>query len=139
MRLSPEEAWELFATARLARLATLRPDGSPHLVPVVFALDQQEVVSAVDQKPKTSSRLARLANIERDPRVALLADHYSEDWSQLWWVRIDGVARVVHRGRSHRQALEALADRYQQYRQQPPQGAVLRVTPHRVSGWSGAG
>jgi PPOX class probable F420-dependent enzyme len=137
VRLSPAQAWELFATARVARLATLRPDGSPHLVPVVFALDQGEVVSAVDHKPKTRTRLVRLENIERDPRVTLLADHYLEDWSQLWWVRIDGEARVVPDGPQRRKALEALVARYEQYRGHPPQGVVVRITPRVVSGWRG--
>ena len=64
--------------------------GAPHLVPVVFARDQADLVTAVDGKPKSGKVLARIDNITRDPRVTLLADHYEEDWSSLWWVRVDG-------------------------------------------------
>ena len=81
----------LFAAARVARLATVTPDGSPHVVPIVFAVDGDTIYTAVDGKPKRSRQLQRLANIAAHPRVTVLADRYDEDWSQLWWVRADGV------------------------------------------------
>src|SRR5690625_4498503 len=85
-----------FARAPVARLATVAPGGAPHLVPIVFALDNDVIYTGVDAKRKTTQRLRRLANIESDPRVSLLVDHYADDWTQLWWVRADGVA-VIHR------------------------------------------
>ncbi len=87
-----------FAQAPVARLATAGPDGRPHLVPVVFALHDGVVYTAVDAKPKTTQRLRRLTNIERNPQVTLLVDHYDEDWTQLWWVRADGIATIHHDG-----------------------------------------
>ena len=87
-----------FAHTPVARLATAALDGRPHLVPVVFALRDDVIYTAVDAKPKTTQRLRRLANIERNPQVSLLVDHYADDWTQLWWVRADGVAAIHHDG-----------------------------------------
>ena len=84
-----------FASCRVVRLATVRPDGAPHLVPICFALEGDTLYSAVDHKPKASTALQRLANIAANPRVSLLADRYDEDWSLLWWVRADGTAHVA--------------------------------------------
>ena len=92
------EARSRFAASRVARLATVRPDGSPHLVPVVFALDGATIAFAVDDKPKSTRELQRLANIRADPRVSILVDHYDEDWAAVWWVRVDGRAPVAHAG-----------------------------------------
>ena len=134
-------AAELFGTARVARLATVDPTGRPHLVPIVFALAGDVVYSAVDAKPKRHTALRRLANIAHEPRVALLADHYDEDWTALWWVRADGTARILDPGRDAAEiatALAALTERYPQYRSAPPPGPVLAVDVHRWSSWSGA-
>ena len=93
----------MFAESPVAMLATVGPDGAPHVVPVVFAVhddgEQTTVYTAVDAKRKSTQRLRRLANIEGNPRVSLLVDHYDEDWTQLWWVRADGLAEI-HRGAS---------------------------------------
>src|SRR4051795_558613 len=90
------EARTRFAAAHVARLATAGTDGRPHLVPVVFALDGDTLYTAVDDvKPKATTRLRRLANIAANPAVALLADHYEDDWSALWWARADGTARLL--------------------------------------------
>lgn len=135
--MTPEEARGLFAQARVARLATVGASGRPHLVPIVFALDGDVVYSAVDAKPKRTTALRRLENVRRDPRVALLADHYDDaDWDALWWVRADGGARVVDAQEPEaRRALELLAGRYAQYRAAPPRGPVLAVAVERWSGW----
>ena len=135
MRLDPAEARALFATAPVARLATVRADGSPHLVPVCFALAGEAIYTAVDHKPKSTSALARLRHIAAEPRVALLADRYDEDWSRLWWVRVDGDAAVVSSPRERERALAALADAYPQYAARPPQGPVIGVQPRRWQGW----
>lgn len=125
------------AAAPAARLATLRPDGTPRLVPVTFALVDEVLCFAVDDvKPKRGTRLARLADVERDPRVALLVDHYADDWSTLWWVRVDGHAAVHDGGPLRERALDALAAKYPPYRAARPPGAVVAITPERWAGWT---
>lgn len=123
---------ERFATCRVARLATAGPDGVPHLVPIVFALVGDVIHTAVDGKPKRTRRLKRLANIAANPRVSVLADHYEDDWSRLWWVRADGVARILD---SSPAGLAALVERYPQYLETPPPGPFLEITVERWSGW----
>lgn len=128
---------ERLAAAPVARLATLRADGTPRLVPFTFVLLGDLICSAVDDvKPKSSTRLARLDDVRRDPRVALVADHYAEDWSTLWWVRVDGTAEVHETGEVRAQALGALCAKYPQYAAAPPDGPVLVITPDRWSGWT---
>jgi len=122
--------------ARVARLATVDAAGKPHLVPLVFALDGELVYSAVDHKPKRTTDLKRLRNIGTNPRVALLVDHYEDDWSALWWIRVDGIAEVVETGPVWERAVELLADKYPQYRGHPPDGSVIVITIGRLSGWS---
>jgi len=135
--LDPAVQRSRFAAAPVARLATLRPDGSPRLVPITFALVDGLVCSAVDEvKPKTTTRLARLADVERDPRVGIVVDHYADDWSELWWVRVDGTAAVHEEGELRGRALAALAAKYPPYAAALPAGSVLVVTPTRWSGWS---
>ncbi|WP_241563795.1 TIGR03668 family PPOX class F420-dependent oxidoreductase [Nonomuraea polychroma] len=125
-----------FARARVARLGTVGRGGAPHLVPVVFAVVAETVVFAIDHKPKTTANLRRLRNIREDPQVSLLADHYEDDWAQLWWVRADGLARVVEGGTEREAALDALASKYPQYRERRPAGPVIVVTVTRWTGWS---
>jgi PPOX class probable F420-dependent enzyme len=136
VRLDPDQARARFATAAVARLATVRPDGAPHIVPVCFAVAAGTIYTAVDGKPKRTPDLARLANIAAEPRVALLADRYDDDWTRLWWVRVDGTARLVTGAGERRRALAALRTAYPQYAEAPPRGAVLAVDPIRFSGWS---
>ncbi|WP_144127288.1 TIGR03668 family PPOX class F420-dependent oxidoreductase [Catellatospora sichuanensis] len=132
-------ARERFVSARVARLATVGPSGAPHLVPVVFALAGDTVYSAVDRKPKRTLALRRLANVAADPRVCLLADHYDDDWSALWWVRADGTARVLTADDPEGvMALALLAERYPQYTAQPPPGPVLAVDVAHWTEWTAA-
>jgi PPOX class probable F420-dependent enzyme len=131
MRMSSDEARARFAAARVARLATVNVDGSPHLVPVTFAVDGDEIVFAVDHKPKSTTALRRLDNIVRNPAVCFLADGYDEDWSRLWWVRADGVATV-----EQNTAIGALQKKYRQYREHPPEHAVVATRVHTWRGWS---
>jgi PPOX class probable F420-dependent enzyme len=138
-QLERASASELFAASRVVRLATVRADGTPHLVPICFAIDGDTVYSAVDHKPKASRALQRLANIEANPAVSLLADAYSEDWSALWWVRADGVARVVEAGApEHDRAARLLRARYAQYAGAPAFGPALVIRVHQWHGWSGS-
>ena len=120
----------------MARLATVGPSGQPHLVPVTFALDGDHVYTAVDAKPKTTTNLRRLGNIRRDPRVAVLADHYEADWDRLWWARADGTAAVLAGAAEMAAPLALLARRYPQYRAAPPGGPVICVQVERWTGWA---
>jgi PPOX class probable F420-dependent enzyme len=113
--------------ARVARLGTVTEDGRPHLVPCCFALVGDTAYSAVDAKPKSTLALRRLANLRARGQASLLVDHYDEDWSTLWWVRVDGAGRVVDAGRERDAALAALAAKYDQYRRDPPPGPVVAV------------
>ncbi len=125
----------LFAHAPVARLATVAPDGRPHLVPVVFALRDDVVYTAVDAKPKTTQRLRRLANIENNPQASLLVDHYSDDWTQLWWVRIDGLAAIHHDGNAMHAGRDLLRAKYPQYQSVSLNGPVIAVAVRRWSSW----
>jgi PPOX class probable F420-dependent enzyme len=122
--------------ARVARLATTDPDGRPHLVPICFALEGDTLYSAVDAKPKRSQRLRRVENVRARPRATVLVDEYDEDWSRLWWVRLRGTARVLDGGPERERALELLGEKYEQYRAQPPDGAVLALDVTEWRAWS---
>ncbi|MEU6479949.1 TIGR03668 family PPOX class F420-dependent oxidoreductase [Streptomyces sp. NPDC047017] len=145
-RMDREEARRRFTAARVARLATVDAAGRPRLVPVVFAVGGADrIVTAVDHKPKSTTRLRRLSDIAVHPSVCLLADAYGEDWAGLWWVRADGTARVLPPGdadavacRDRREALALLGDKYPQYAGRPPQGPVVTITVRRWTGWCAA-
>ena len=123
-------------SARVARLATTDPDGRPHLVPIVFALDQDTLYTAVDKKPKRSTKLRRIENARIRPDVTILVDHYEEDWRRLWWIRLRGRARVLDDGEERVRALALLQEKYPQYRTEPPDGPVLAVDVTEVREWS---
>lgn len=129
-----------FVEARVARLATVDEHGQPHLVPVCFVLERTDdgdrIVSIVDGKPKSTIALRRLANIAANPRVSILVDHYDEDWSTLWWVRVDGSARVVRGGPEHAAAAAALVEKYPQYRDVALAGPAVVVEAQQWRSWS---
>lgn len=133
--MNEAEAWERIAEASVARLATVTPEGRPHLVPIVFAVTEGTIVSAVDHKPKRSTALQRLANIDANPRVSVLVDHYDDDWSRLWWVRADGTATVSEND----EAADLLVAKYPAYRERRPDGPVITVSVDRITGWSFSG
>lgn len=124
--------------ARSAVLGTVRPDGDPHLVPCCFVFSEEPdtIYSAIDGKPKSTTALQRLANIEANPTASLLIDHFEEDWSALWWVRVDGDARVISTGPEYATAIDRLAEKYQQYRDARPDGAVVVIDVNRWRSWS---
>ena len=137
MRLDADEARRRFATGRVAYLATLRPDATPALVPMVFEVSGDRVVSIVDSKPKRTNELARLRHIAREPRVTLLVDHYEDDWQLLWWARAEGLARVVDGGTERDEAIGRLLAKYPQYRTlDGPFGDAVIVEVKRWTGWS---
>lgn len=128
-------AAERFAAATIARLATVTPDGPPHVVPIVFAAVESTVYTAVDGKPKSTQRLRRLANIEANPGVSILVDHYDDDWSQLWWVRADGLATIHQSGSMCERGYELLRAKYPQYQSVPLDGPVIVVDVDQWSSW----
>jgi PPOX class probable F420-dependent enzyme len=136
VRLPEEIARERLASAPVVRLATVDASGVPHLVVVVFAVDGDRIYTAVDAKPKRSRDLKRLRNIRENPRVAVLADHYEDDWSRLWWVRADASAEILDDPGAMARPIALLAARYRQYRDDPPQGPVIALTVDRWTGWS---
>lgn len=146
MSLDPERALQLVADAPVARLATVTAAGRVDLVPITFALlearsghrwDLGVLVSAVDHKPKRSPDLKRLENVRAHPEVTVLVDHYADDWSELWWVRLRGQARVLGNDPEEvEEALDALSARYSQYEEQRPTGPVIAVDLSSVDGWS---
>jgi PPOX class probable F420-dependent enzyme len=131
----PAEVLDRFAGGRVARMATVSPDG-PRIVPVTFAWHAGTVVWAVDEvKPKRGLGLRRLRDLEADPRVALLVDHYQDDWSALWWVELRGRAAPLE-GEAAEAGLDALAARYPAYLQARPPGPVISIRPDRWTWWS---
>ena len=134
--MNRENMLERVATARVARLATVSADGRPHLVPIVYTLAGERIYSVVDDKPKRTKDLNRLRNIRADRRVTLLVDHYADDWSLLWWVRIQGRAEVLASGDDWKQAIDALSAKYPQYRKMRPTGSVIVIDIEAISGWS---
>ncbi|MCW2524245.1 MAG: pyridoxamine 5-phosphate oxidase-related,FMN-binding protein [Frankiales bacterium] len=137
MRMDSEAARGRFADSRSARLASAAPSGQPHLVPIVFAVVGDVIYTAVDAKPKSGGKLRRLANIEANPQVSVLVDHYDDDWDQLWWARADGTARVLEpTSNESAAAITALTARYRQYEADPPPGPVVAITAQRWSGWT---
>jgi PPOX class probable F420-dependent enzyme len=135
--VTSEEARRRFAAARVARLASVDSSGHPHLVPIAFAVAGDRVYSAVDAKPKRTTALRRLANVRGNPAVAVLADHYEDaDWGALWWVRADGLGRVLDPADLEaRQAVALLRERYPRFE---AVGEVLAIDVKRWSGWSAA-
>jgi PPOX class probable F420-dependent enzyme len=129
-------ARERFASVPVVRLATVAEDGRPHLVPVTFAVAGDHVYTAIDHKPKRGRDLKRLRNIRADPRVAVLADHYADDWAGLWWVRADGTARILADSLAMAGPIDLLVGRYRQYREQPPAGPVIAISVARWTGWT---
>jgi PPOX class probable F420-dependent enzyme len=123
------------AESRVGRLGTIDPRGRPHLVPISFVLVDDVVYSAVDSKPKTTRRLQRVSNIEREPRASLLIDHYDEDWTKVWWCLIRGRGHVVHEGAEFDRAVSALAEKYEQYQGKPPPGPAVVLEVDEWRGW----
>jgi len=121
--------------AAVGRLATVTADRRPHLVPCCFAVSGDRVYSAVDHKPKWTRRLRRLANLRGNPNAALLVDHYADDWSTLWWVRVDGTGRVLDDGPELEHAIALLVAKYRQYRRDPPAGPVIAIDVTAWRGW----
>lgn len=137
--MDDEQARSRVQAAQVARLATIDANGRPHLVPIVFVLDHETLYTAVDAKPKRSRRLRRIENARQRPDVAVLIDHYGDDWSRLWWVRVDGRARVLGSGAEAERALRLLAAKYTVYRRDPPHPPVLAIDISEWRSWEAVG
>jgi PPOX class probable F420-dependent enzyme len=123
------------AEARVGHLATTTADARPHVVPCCFALSGTAIYTAVDAKPKSSKRLQRVRNLEGNPSASLVVDHYEENWARLWWVRIDGIARIVESGDERDAAFELLATKYAQYQREPPPGPLIAIDIRTWRAW----
>lgn len=159
--IEPAAGRILVARARVGRLGTVTAEGRPHLVPCCFAMVGDTIVSVVDGKPKSTGQLRRLDNIRAQPAASLLVDFYSDTWSQLWWVRVDGRARVLdsgdpvsddpasgdpvsddpvsddpESGDEYEVGVDALVEKYPQYQADRPTGALIVIEIDRVTGWS---
>ena len=130
--------------ARRAVLATIAPDGRPRPVPVCFVLDpvQPILYSPLDEKPKTVDdplALARVRDLEADPRVSVLVDRWDEDWNGLAWLRAQGQARLLRPGdgaAEHAAAIRALRAKYSQYASHDLESRpIIRVAIERVTSW----
>ena len=122
--------------ASVGRLATVDAGGAPHVVPICFVLLDGRIYSVVDEKPKRTTRLQRLRNIEANPRVALVIDRYSDDWSQLAWVMVRGLAEIIEPGEEHAAAIASLREKYPQYRSMAlDDRPVIRLLPERINAW----
>jgi PPOX class probable F420-dependent enzyme len=136
MRLPEETARERLTSAPVVRLATTDGTGRPHLVVVTFAIEGDHIFTAIDAKPKRTRDLKRLRNIRAEPRVAVLADHYEDDWTHLWWVRADATAEIIEDPAAMARPISLLRERYRQYREAPPEGPVIALTVERWTGWA---
>lgn len=136
--LSAEERRYLEAS-RVGRLATADVDGRPHVVPFCFALVGEAVVTPLDEKPKRGepADLRRVRDIEENPRVAMVVDHWSEAWDRLGWLQLRGTARLVDPGEpGHDEAIDALRAKYDQYREHALEDRpVIRIDPGSAVSW----
>ena len=137
-RLDRAEAWRRLTSARVAYLATVRSDGRPHVVPIVFAADAERTIySIADPKPKDGLDLLRHRNVAANPSASLLADAYDEAWERLWWVRADGTARVIEDGPERDTTIRLLKAKYRQYETWTERfGAATIITVGRVTSWT---
>ena len=136
-RLDHDEAWRRLAAARVAHLATVRADGRPHVVPIVFAVEDGVVYSIADPKPKDGLDLLRHRNIRANPAVSVLADAYDEAWDRLWWVRADGTATVVDAGPERETTILLLRAKYPQYETwTEPFGEATVIRVESLTSWT---
>jgi PPOX class probable F420-dependent enzyme len=124
----------MLSAERVARLALLDEEDLPRVLPVTFAVWEGAVWSAIDRKPKRTAEPARVRRLRRRPEAALLVDRYDDDWSRLAWLELRGSVSIEPVG----PALEALAERYEQYRAEPPPGPLLRLDVERAAWWRAA-
>lgn len=122
----------------MAHLATADRNGQPHVIPICFVFDGEELYSPIDEKPKRTSPLLlkRIKNIRQNPYVSVVVDRYDEDWRRLAYVLIIGKAKVLAKGRRHKRAVLLLRRKYPQYRRMAiHERPMIRIQPTRVTSW----
>jgi PPOX class probable F420-dependent enzyme len=137
----PPAVEEFIERARVARLATIDSEFKPHLVPVVFVFDGNHFFIPVDEKRKTAKpeKLKRIRNIQDNPNVTLLIDEYSEDWTKLAFVMIQGKASVATKEEGNiqvREAYKKLMSKYLQYQKVRVGEMCIIITPKKIASWS---
>jgi PPOX class probable F420-dependent enzyme len=140
IQFSPSQT-RLLSAAPVGRLATADARGAPHVIPVCYVFDGQFIYSVLDQKPKRAElpRLKRVRNIQANPQVALVVDHYEADWQRLWYVLLTGRAELLVAGDERVEAIRLLRQKYPQYRDMPiDPNPVIKIAPDQVVSW-GAG
>lgn len=130
----PADILDVLTTARRAVMTTVDAEGRPHAVPVVYALDGDNIVTPIDRKPKTGKRLGRLANLDANPHVALLADRWTEDWTRLAWVMVRGRGELRPATQSAAE-VEAIIARYHEYRDTLVDSDVIEIVPESILWW----
>ena len=136
-----DESMEKFIREqRVARLATADRDGQPTVIPICYVFDGDNIYTPIDEKPKSvaAGSLKRVRNIESNPRVALVIDEYSEDWSKLVYVLITGVAEIISPDVvEHGRAVGLLREKYRQYRSMAiDERPMIKITPTRIKRWT---
>ena len=128
----------MLVSTRVGHLATANADGVPHVIPVCFTTDGRFIYSVLDQKPKRTSlnRLRRVRNIQANPQVTLLIDHYEEDWNRLWYMMVAGRAELLLEGDERVSAITILREKYHQYREMDiGLNPVIKISPAKVVSW----
>lgn len=136
-RLTPR-ASRLICFARTAHLATSDKSGQPHVIPICFVFDGMRFYSPIDEKPKRTApaKLKRLRNIRENPSVALVIDHYDEDWRKLSYILVFGKAGILLRGDKHRRAVKLLRRKYRQYKTMAiEERPMIVITARRIVSW----
>jgi PPOX class probable F420-dependent enzyme len=131
----PRWARGLLEDARVARVGLLDDRDRPRVLPVTFALAEGTLWTAIDRKPKRSDEPARIRFLRRRPEVALTVDRYQDDWEALAWVQLLCAAEILAIEEAPA-GLDALTEKYEQYRTEPPPGPVIRLVPTRAMWWS---
>ncbi|HJU34676.1 MAG TPA: TIGR03668 family PPOX class F420-dependent oxidoreductase [Nitrososphaera sp.] len=137
----PQDTKDLIERARVARLATIDSEFKPHLVPVVFVFDGNNFFIPIDEKRKTikPEKLRRIRNIRDNPNVALLIDEYSEDWTRLAFVMMQGKASIITikmQGSIRlQQAYSKLTTKYVQYQKIGIGKMCIQIKPEKVVSW----
>ena len=137
-KINDSSALRLLRESRLAHLATSTKDGTPHVIPICFALDGRTIYSSIDEKPKRAdaNRLRRVLNIIQNPRVCLVVDYYSENWNNLSYVIVNGYARIMHGGREHKRAVSLLRKKYRQYLLMRIENRpIVKIKPSKIVTW----
>ena len=134
----PEHYLKILTNYPIGHLATADQNAHPHLIPICYSSDGVSIVSALDQKPKSTGirNLKRVKNIISNPQVALLIDHYDDDWQKLWYVLISGTATLLEKGEFQKKAIGLLVDKYPQYQDMCiSKSPVIRITPTKITSW----